>query len=182
MKTRSTYSAGFSLIEVTLALGIAAFCLLSVFGLLPLGLSNTQNASEQTIVSGIATAISSDLHSVSTISSSGTAGTPLYGIAMPQLGQASYGSPIQHTLFFTADGSLSGAADTNASASKGARYRATIEIQQDATLGGISNQTTLYKAWVLITWPALADPTANVLPSNFSGSYEYVTALNFNSN
>ena len=40
-------SAGFSLIEVSLALGIVAFALLAVVGLLPTGLKAVKNANEQ---------------------------------------------------------------------------------------------------------------------------------------
>ena len=47
----------FSLVEVTLALGIAAFCLLAIFGLLPVGIKSQQNAIGQTVAAGIATGI-----------------------------------------------------------------------------------------------------------------------------
>jgi len=57
--------------------------------------------------------------------------------------------------------------------------RATITITADQTLAPLATGPfTLYKAWIFITWPALADPMANKFPTNFSGSYEIVTALN----
>ena len=38
----------FSLVEVTLALGVAAFCLIAVFGLMPVGVQTNRNATSQT--------------------------------------------------------------------------------------------------------------------------------------
>jgi uncharacterized protein (TIGR02598 family) len=180
MKNRTISSpAGFSLIEVTLALGIAAFCLLSVFGLLPLGLSNTQSAAEQTAVSGIATAISADLHSVSTISSSGTS-TSMFNINIPSPTTLGPGSSAPQTvLFFTSDGSTTSASSSNGTP----HYRATIQIRPDGNLANINGKTTLLKAWVFITWPALADlNNTSSMPSNFQGSYEFITSLNYFSN
>jgi len=84
MSPQRTSRAAFSLIEVTLALGIAAFCLLTVFGLLPIGLSSTQNAAEQTAVSGIVTAISADLHGTPILSSTG-ATTSQFSIKIPSV-------------------------------------------------------------------------------------------------
>ena|ERR1700757_869839 len=51
----------FSLVEVTLALGIAAFCLITVFGLIPVGVQTNRNATSQTAAPGIASAVISDL-------------------------------------------------------------------------------------------------------------------------
>ena len=43
-RAASTAFTAFTLIEVTLALGITAFCLLAIFGLLPVGLRSNQAA------------------------------------------------------------------------------------------------------------------------------------------
>lgn len=53
--------ASFSLVEVTLALGIAAFCLIAVFGLMPVGVQTTRNATSQTAATNIMAAVVSDL-------------------------------------------------------------------------------------------------------------------------
>jgi hypothetical protein len=175
--------AGFSLIEVTIALGIAAFCLITVFGLLPIGLDSSQNAAEQTTVSGIATAISADLHSTPLISSTGTT-TSRFGLLIPPVNQMISAQPPQ-VLFFTQDGNLFGPVNSDAHAvANPPRYRATITMQQDKTLSPLAPSVpdTLYKVWIFITWPALADSQAKVPPQNFTGSYETVTSLNFYSN
>jgi uncharacterized protein (TIGR02598 family) len=59
MKRRST--PAFSLVEVTLALGIAAFCLIAVFGLMPVGVQANRNATSQTAATNIIAAVIADL-------------------------------------------------------------------------------------------------------------------------
>lgn len=153
---------GFSLVEITLALGVMAFCLLALFGLLPVGLQSNQNAVEQTTAGNIAAAIAADLQA-----------TPLtekeslrFRFNMASAG----GSP--QTLFFAEDsnptGSIGSAASTGIPAS---RFRASV-----AFLPSTGKQATPVR--ILVTWPALADKTATGWPKNFSGSFETVIALN----
>jgi uncharacterized protein (TIGR02598 family) len=56
-------TAAFSLVEVTLALGIAAFCLVTVFALLPVALKTQQASIQQTTANTIASQIVADLSS-----------------------------------------------------------------------------------------------------------------------
>ena len=56
--------AAFSLVEVTLALGIAAFCFVAVFGLMPVGVQTNRNATSQTAATNIMAAMVSDLRAV----------------------------------------------------------------------------------------------------------------------
>src|SRR5438128_2540923 len=51
----------FSLVELTLALGVAAFCLLAVFGLMPIGVQTNRNATSQTRATNIIAALTADL-------------------------------------------------------------------------------------------------------------------------
>jgi len=195
-RARRAPRAGFSLIEVTLALGIAAFCLLTVFGLLPLGLNSNQNAFEQTAAAGIATAIASDLHGtpvVSTASVSST--TSRFQFVIPNAGTniLPTGSTFQ-TLYFSQDasptninaGTGSGIGSAAVSTYPPSRYRATVTFQPEDTTSqnppGVTSapRNKIFKVWILITWPALADPSPTAFPSNFAGSYETVTTLNCN--
>ena len=61
MKLRSRSIAAFSLVEVTLALGIAAFCLIAVFGLVPVGVQTNRNATSQTTATNILSSVVSDI-------------------------------------------------------------------------------------------------------------------------
>jgi hypothetical protein len=54
-------TTGFSLIEVTLAIGVAAFCLLTVFALIPVASSVLQASIQQTTANDIMTEILGDL-------------------------------------------------------------------------------------------------------------------------
>lgn len=54
-------TAGFSLVEVALAIGVAAFCLIAVLGLLPTSLKTQQASAQQTIANEIASEILGDL-------------------------------------------------------------------------------------------------------------------------
>src|SRR5215813_10853354 len=60
MKRLST-AAGFSLVELTLALGVAAFCLIAVFGLVPVGVQTNRNATSQTAATNILSSVVSDI-------------------------------------------------------------------------------------------------------------------------
>ncbi|SRR6266567_9011909 len=51
----------FSLVELTLALGVAAFCLIAVFGLMPIGVQTNRNATSQTRATNIMAAAIADL-------------------------------------------------------------------------------------------------------------------------
>jgi uncharacterized protein (TIGR02598 family) len=61
---RSLPRSGFSLVEVTLALGVAAFCLISVMGLLPIGVQTNRAAVQQTTANDILSAVVSDIRTV----------------------------------------------------------------------------------------------------------------------
>ena len=61
MKRLKSSIAAFSLVEVTLALGIAAFCLIAVFGLVPVGVQTNRNATSQTAATNILSSVVSDI-------------------------------------------------------------------------------------------------------------------------
>ena len=51
----------FSLVELVLALGVLAFCLIAVFGLMPVGMQTNRNATSQTAATNIIGGIVADL-------------------------------------------------------------------------------------------------------------------------
>jgi uncharacterized protein (TIGR02598 family) len=61
MKAHARSAAGFSLIELTVALGVAAFCLITVFGLIPVALMTQQASVRQTTATAIISQIVADL-------------------------------------------------------------------------------------------------------------------------
>lgn len=80
---KSYATVGFSLVEVTLALGIAAFCLIAVAGIIPVGVQTNRNATSQTAATNIMAAVVADLRATPTTSNTssqfaitlGTSGT-----------------------------------------------------------------------------------------------------------
>ena len=160
---------GFSLVEVTVALGIAAFCLISLLGLLSVSLNSNQNAIQQTGASRVATAIMADLRATQTMIPV-TVTSPLFGISLPATGTAT------RTFFLTEDGSPAGLPGANADPSLNPRYRATIVLTAPAT----GSQKIATMARLFLTWPALADGIAATTPANYSGSFEVMGALDRN--
>ena len=132
MRTAACVSkAGFSLAEVTIAIGIAAFCLIAVFGLLPAGLISNMNSTEQTGAAAIAMAINADLRAAPIASSSST--TPLFGIPL------SSGT----TLYLNEDATLQASAAT-------AKYKAVV------TIGAPASGKLATPVGIKISWPAPA--------------------------
>ena len=149
-------SAAFSLVEVTLALGVAAFCLVAVLGLLPVGFLQTQAAAQQTRMVNVLAAVVSDLRATA----KGRAVTPRYGIDLAGTGA--------QTFYVNEDGSPTGRPGARATAES--RYRLTLTVQP-------SDQATTGVA-VKITWPALADPDPGVNPATrFTGFVDAFVAL-----
>lgn len=54
-------AAAFSLVEVVLALGVMSFCLLTVIGLLPVGLTTLRDAAQQTVEGQIVQRVGSQM-------------------------------------------------------------------------------------------------------------------------
>jgi len=178
----------FSLVELTLALGVAAFCLIGVFGLMPLGVQANRNATSQSLAANIMAAVVADLRAASkpydnsttylagaqVVSGSdcyvaiapSTTGhpppNPTYwgaGSACPRFG-ISFGTNA--ILYFDGSGQFTTSLDANS------RY------QLSATWYNDSVSTGLKYADLKVTWPASADP------STPSGSAEMFAAFDRN--
>src|SRR5436853_4832798 len=77
---RLAYSRGaFSLVEVTLALGVAGFCFIAILGLLPVGVQTNQRAISQTAATNILSSVVSDLRATPKAAAASTQ----YGIPIP---------------------------------------------------------------------------------------------------
>lgn len=127
---------GFSLVEVTLALGVAAFCLLAVFGLLPIGLKTQQTAIEQTAATRIVSAVASDLRTTTRTATT----SPLFAITIPANTASS-----ESTLYFDTEGRYSPAVSAKS------RYRLTVTFSPNNTGGRGATFVHL-----LVSWPAAA--------------------------
>jgi uncharacterized protein (TIGR02598 family) len=156
MSWKKRCSAGFSLVEVTLALGVAGFCLISVFALLPIGVKSNQTAFSQTAAATILSDVMADIRAATTANSAAVV-SPLYTINIPAKGSSN--ATAQHR-YFDSEGVANTALQGNS------RYRLAITFPAGtyATLADIK-----------ISWPAAVDPT--VATNKPAGTVETVAAF-----
>lgn len=69
-ESKRSNSSAFSLVEVTLALGIVSFALVAVLGLLPVGLKSVKNANEQAGAANVLNVLASSLRMASSTNAS----------------------------------------------------------------------------------------------------------------
>ena len=131
MRSSRCNPAGFSLVELTLALGVAAFCLIAVSGLMPVGVQTNRNATSQTRATNIAAAVAADLR-----------GTPRANNTSPQFG-IRFGT--NRTLYFDSSGQFTTLLGANS------------QYQLSVTWYGSSG---LRYADLKVTWPAPATPSS----------------------
>lgn len=140
MNLGESKSAGFSLVEITLALGVAAVSMLAIFGLLATASQVNHAATEQTASTDILTAVGNDLRATP-----GSTSTSLgYGITIPP---NPVGSSTSTTLYFDTAG------ESSTSLASGSRYRLVVTFLPTPT-GRFATRVNLR-----MTWPAAADPT-----------------------
>jgi uncharacterized protein (TIGR02598 family) len=151
---RST--SAFSLVEVVLSLGIAAFCLVAMLGLLPSGLKSAKNTTDQTAAAIVLENVALDLRNTQT----GGNSTPLYGITLPAAGSPSAGNPVN--FFFNEDGTF-----TAFRSSLSVRYGVLLTLSNPT-----SNTTT---AWIQVYWPP-SIPISNL--KNAQGIVESFITIN----
>ncbi len=132
MKLFAHRGSGFSLVEVTLALGVAAFCLIAVFGLMPVGVQTNRNATSQTAATNIIAAVAADLRA-----------TPKTSATSSQFGITFGTNPPP--LYFDAAGQFTTSLSANS------RYQLNITWNPSAPTGS-------RYADLKVTWPAAATP------------------------
>jgi Tfp pilus assembly protein PilV len=152
---------GFSLIEVTLALGVAAVSLLAIFALLPVGIKTNQLAIEQTASTNVLSAITADLRATPVTTTRGGAATsPRFGIPIPA---NPVGANITSNLYFTTEGEFS------TTLTPISRYCVSITFLPN----GAGARTATF-AHLRAAWPAAAALT------NAEGTAEWFVALDRN--
>jgi hypothetical protein len=159
-----TCSNAFSLTEVTLALGVAAFCLLAVFGLIPVGVQTNRNATSQTAATNMAALVVADLRAAPKTSGAWTGSSPLLCITLG----------TSKTLYFDSQGQCTG----NLAGSVTPCGDPQLPVLQNLYRATITFPATgnLTYAQLKVTWPAAADP-ATTTPS---GSVQMLAALDRN--
>ena len=164
MKRSLHITAAFSLVEITLALGVAGFCLIAVLGMLPVAVKVQQASVQQTKANAIMSQAIDFLRA---------------DVRLPQ-GQAKkaqgdwtnlnghWGAPLHvpDTLFFTNDGIEINGSINASTAPQSAVFRATITYLFPPT-------ATTSIAKITISWPAAQSDLTKV-----AGSIDMFAAVN----
>ena len=163
MKRSLHITAAFSLVEVTLALGVAAFCLIAVLGMLPVGLKTQQASVNQTMANAIISQIIDDLRADMRLppgqaSKEEASGFSLHGHWAAVL--------TPDTLYFTIDAKPTGSVNQG-TVPTDAVFRAVITYLFPPT-------ATTSIANVKVSWPAQVDPATGVP----AGSIDMFAAVN----
>ncbi len=128
---------------MTLALGVAAFCLMALFGLLPLGLQANQNSISQTAAASVLSSVIADLRATPKTSPTSSQYDITFGEAK--------------SLYFDGEGRAVTPTDPNATP----RYRVTISFP-----AGPAGPFAPTFVSLKLTWPAMVDP-ATTTPAGF---------------
>ena len=124
---------GFSLVEITLSLGVMSICLLAVLGLLPIASQTNRSAAADTAAASIASAVLADIRA-----------TPK---AAANSSQFAVPFNANSVLFFDAEGQATSTVSNNSI------YR--TEVTFPANSSGANAATFVY---VKVSWPAAASP------------------------
>jgi type II secretory pathway pseudopilin PulG len=146
MKPSLRQPAAFSLVEITLALGVAAFALLAILGLLTVGLKTQKASVQQTTANSIISQIVGKLRADARVPPGQENREDSNWYLHPHHSGA--WDPTPDILFFTNDGKSEGSGITANSV-----YRATIQYVFPPT-----DTTTL--ADITVSWPPQVDPTS----------------------
>jgi type II secretory pathway pseudopilin PulG len=138
-------TAAFSLVEITLALGVAAFALLAILGMLPTSLKTQKASVQQTAANSIISQIVGKLRADARVPPGQENRDDSNWYLHPHHGGP--WDPTPDVLFFTNDGKSEGTGMTANSV-----YRATIQYIFPPT-----DTTTL--ADITVSWPPQVNPT-----------------------
>lgn len=157
--TKAANSA-FSLVEVTIALGLMAFALVALFGLVPVGLTANQNSVEMNTMSNIAQNIVADLRSTA----DGATKSPRFEFSTT-------GGSSPQIVFLNSSGEKTGAVGSGPN-SNTSRYRAAVAITSTD-----SSKLAAKQVRIVVSRPALADSGTTGWPKNAAGVFEAFSAI-----
>jgi type II secretory pathway pseudopilin PulG len=161
---------GFSLVEVTIAIGITVVAILSVIGLLSVGIRSNRISVEETRASTLLTLVEADLRN--TLAGSGT--SALFGLPLPYGTNASGGvmvNPVLAAGSFATTGLNEAGEPVAVTASPRPRYQIWVAYTRIPA----TNSLLPLEARVIVNWPATN--AANPAALNTAGSSSMVEGL-----
>jgi uncharacterized protein (TIGR02598 family) len=161
MKRPLHETAAFSLVEVTFALGLAAFCLITLLGLLAVGLKTQQASVQQTTANTICSQIVADLSAAQRLPPGQQSKQfNLHGRWAEQR--------TPDVLYFTKDGTFIPNSTNQETAPADSVFRATITYLQPPV-------ETTSLADITVSWPPQVNPSTGGVPA---GKVETFAAIN----
>ena len=161
----------FSLVEVTIALGVIAFVLISVFGLLSVGLASNRVSLQETRATGILTLLESDLRNSHPESATST----IYGFPLPYVTSGS--EVIVNPLL--AEGSVFsvGLDDAEQVVSLTATPRPPFQASVVYTQIPLAGSRVPVRSQLIVSWPSTNTTDPLNLTRNVSGFVEAPSAF-----
>lgn len=156
---RRLCSPGFSLVEVTLAIGIIAFALLAIVGLLPAGLKSVKNSNEQAGAAVVLRTIADAVHSATYNSTSSQT------IAQLPFGKGN--TTLSATTYNWEALTLEGTENPS--------FKQLAAVLTIKTLPNFTNFTP-GNGTISVAWSAQANPTWNSSTGNWSKADGFLTA------
>ncbi len=166
MILRTDGHRGFSLVEIVLALGIAAFCLVSISGLLLFGFQSSTSTFERTAAAGVGAAVIAELQATPAAAS---ASAPKFNIPI----QPSGGATVTPTTFNVDQSGTPGALGVAPTFTS--LYRVAFLLTPPA-----AGQRSATSVRIVVSWPASSDPTVSTWPKHAQGTWETVVNLDRN--
>ncbi len=152
-------SRGFSLVEVALAIGVAAFVLVVILALLPIGMKSNRTSVEETRGTGILTALEADLRNTHPLLQSGR--SLQFGLPLPYAVEPG-GRIVWNPALTT--GSIQSASlgdsELPVAVGEGARYQAHViytRTPSDMPPSGLG----AVEARLVVNWPPLTAPSSS---------------------
>jgi uncharacterized protein (TIGR02598 family) len=169
MMTSDPGDRAFSLVEVVLALGIMAFCLIPLIGLLPAAMKSNQVSTEEIRAVNLLTVLEADLRNTHPAANQGK--SLLFGLALPYATNA--GGMALNTALVTNTVSAANSiglqddeTPTNYAASPRPRYQASV-IYTSVPAAGKAPTT----ARLIVNWPATNTASPRDLVSGIGGGF-----------
>ncbi len=128
-------TGGFSLVEVTMAIGLMSYCLVAMLGLASVGLQQERQSTDQLLALEVLSAVAADFRSIPTGQTHSTA----YGIQLPAIGASATEGSIgldENFQIAAMDQRFKVTYAVEAPASRFANYRLFLRIQRTAPGAG----------------------------------------------
>lgn len=163
------------MVEVVLALGVVAFALLAVVGLLPVGIKANQISAEETRAAAILTALESDLRNTHPLANSGK--SRLFGLALPYKWDSTASRVILATTSDLSANTLTASYSTGLTEDQSTvayttsnprpRFQASVIYTQLPTVAASSSPI---QARLIVNWPCLNASAVSQLTATASVS------------